>query len=357
MEALRRVLIIILVPLGFWFVGSVLLDDGAFTAPRLAGTPLVAQEGTPPSVLLLTTHRETLALLPSLLDSGPRDRVHVDLWAFSAMDFTPLWVRRVGSAAFDPGGVDAAITGARDGTIWLTAAGRIHAFALGNGAPLHSASPEPAGLRQPMELVRDGDHLLRVRGALIGASWVGFVREEEIPTLTRDPGMRLDPTKQYQLWIAKVSEQQDPLFPRTIREYRDFRAGAFLLTYTHSGLLTEAVEGRREPIFLGSPIQLAVLHDVSQDGLTRRGLLCMRLSGNSCWHANLGLTQVLGVATLRGATPAAGALFLHGLVQRPEERPDEAAQAVIRVAFSNGRMRVINVGDIDPRALKAELTK
>lgn len=359
MKFVRWTLLIVL-GLGLFIAWST--DEGTFTAPRLAGPPLLVAESDAAQLLLLTTHLEISAILPNVLSAQPREQTHIDLWAFSTTDFTPLWVRRVATVPYHARLRDPLLTGAQDGTIWLTAADRTHAFALADGTP-RPITPEPpaAGMRRPMALryMHEGDSSFRTRGIVIDGAWFGMARPEDAALLPRDPTRVVDARGDYRFWTARVIETQDTFFRRVTREYRDFAPAARSQPYEYraAGLLTRGAAGGSPPIILADPRRFLILYDLLDNDLMRRGLACLNPDGSVCWNAKLGITQIQAVAPLLSGPPAQQALIIAGVVKRPSDSESDAAQAILRVAMADGTLRVINVGDIDPRALKRGLAQ
>ena len=342
-------------------------DEDTFTAPRLAGPPLLAPpllatNADAPQLLLLTTHLEIAAILPNVMSDMPRERTHIDLWAFSAVAFSPLWVRRVATVPYHARLPDPKLTGMLDGAIWLTAAGRTHAFALADGAP-RPIAPEPpaATMRKPMAQrnVYEGDSSFRTRGTVIDGAWFGMARPADAPLLPRDPSRGLDSRGDYRFWTARVIETQDTFFRRVIRDFRDFAPAARSQPYEYraAGLLTQGAAGETPPMILADPRRFLILYDLLDNDLMRRGLACLTPDGSVYWNVKLGITQIQAVAPLLSGPPAQQALIIAGVVKRPSDSDSDAAQAILRVAMADGALRVINVGDIDPRALKRGLAQ
>jgi hypothetical protein len=355
MSRLRLGLAVIVLPLAIALGVAWLLDRDEFSPPRLAGAPLLVAENDPPLVLVLTSHLEETAFVPSLFQAGPRQQVHMDLWAFAARDMAPVWVRRVQSVPYHSRFQDPKILGSKDGTVWVTAPA-IAAFAVADGSPRSPDGPAQGAveLRRPPERRFSADSFLRARGVVVDGMWYGLARPHEAASLARDPGRAIE-RLEYRLFSARVTERMDSFFRRPIREYDDFVPAPHGASFHHGGLITVDVGGRRHPVVLSDPTRLLVLHDVTADGVVRRVLSCVHTDGRVCWRAPLGLSDVQAVELLAGARPGEQALIVTGQVRLAGQTEHEAAEAVLRVSLTDGTLRVLNVGAIEPAALKAGL--
>jgi len=348
------ILSVLLMPLAAALGVMWALDEDVFSDLRLSGPPLVVADGEQPAVLFLTLHQETSAWLPSLISSAPRRQEHVDLWARSARDLTPLWVRRVASAPRETGLRGAAITGATAQDVRVEVNGARSAFALGDGARLPATTGE-ATIR-PMHVDDGGTDAFRMRGAIVGSDWYGMVQPEEAASLAKEmaePDYRR--AAEYRLWTARVSERHNFVFNTVERRYMDLRQSPSSPAFQRGGMLAQDVGDKREPVTLHEPTRLVVLHDRDDGGETWRYLTCLRIEGSVCWDVRLGLTRVLAVASVFDGRPDDQTLIVLGDRLRPGEAAGQATQMLVSVGTREGTLSTLVIGGLDLHALKMKL--
>lgn len=358
MSKWRVLVLIVMAPLVVALAAAWIFDDDEFSPPRLAGPPLVlAAEGR---VLLLTTHREETAFLANLLSGAPREKTHVDLWAFSSADLSPVWVRRVASRPYHARDAEPRLLGADGDSAWVIAGGVTQAVVLADGVAREARSAPPAAnLRAPMVArhAYQGDRYGRARGVEMGAAWHGVARAEEVSGLARDPFRVPDGFGRYRLYGARVEDRFDTVFRRQIKDYRDFAPAAAGREYLNAGLLVHGGTGRSEVVVARAPTRLFVLHELREGALMMRGLANVLVDGTPRWDVGLGVTAVLGVAPLLEGPDSGQALILFGILRQANEGDSDVAEAILRVGLADGARRVVNVGEIDGRALKRELAR
>ena len=128
-------LFVLLLPAVITGIIMLMAEENEFSPARMVEAPVLTEQGPQPAVLVLTEHVEKQPIYYSIRNQGmPEWRTfrHLDLWAFSAADFSPLWVQRLDSGK---GGVLPrllGIIGVEDGTIWVMGE-QLHAVALADG--------------------------------------------------------------------------------------------------------------------------------------------------------------------------------------------------------------------------------
>ena len=348
------ILTVLLMPLAAALGVLWALDEDVFIGLRLSGPPLVVAEGEQPAVLFLTVHRETSAWLPSLISSVPRRQVHVDLWARSARDLAPLWVRRVASTPDEKGVPAAEIRGATSRDVRVEVAGTQSAFALGNGARLPAVTGDVT--IRPMRVDSDGTTPFRMRGAIVSGVWFGLVQPEEAAGLAKEmvePDYRR--AAEYRLWTARVSERHNFVFNTVERRYMDLRQTPSGPAFQRGGLLSREAGDKRQPVVLDDPTRLVVLHDREDAGETWRYLTCLRIEGGVCWDVRLGMTRLLAVASVFDGQPDDQTLIVLGDRRRPDEPADKATQMLVSVGTREGTVSTLVIGALDLHALKSKL--
>jgi len=132
---MRTRLILLVIAISVFIVGGFefLTERASFSAARMLGAPVLATEGPRPVLLVMTEHVESRRVWDFSQDFWITKQFrHLDLLAFGADDFTPLWVRRLETIA---GGISAPapdLFGIEEGTVWALGT-RLHAIALADG--------------------------------------------------------------------------------------------------------------------------------------------------------------------------------------------------------------------------------
>jgi hypothetical protein len=289
------VAVFVLVAVGYEF----LTERASFSTARLLGAPVIATAGPRPVVVIMTEHVESRRIWDFSQDFWITKQFrHLDLLAFGADDFVPLWTRRLETIA---GGISAPapdLFGIEDGTVWALGT-RLHAIALADGrlvgteAEITARSTALAGkfprdrrfFRLDAGLVAtvsdgtrwridpktlearpdSGDAMagtslsrpmprnrtfpgLKARSLEIGGNWYGLIAAEELPGIEasmRTTGLRQGEVREpdyniprrYRLYSARVNRIVHPTFQTTHRILNDIAPAPASPEFLLGGLL------------------------------------------------------------------------------------------------------------------------
>ena len=378
MTRLRLFLLIFVVSASVILGIVVASEEHEFSTARMHELPVLTEQGEQPAILVLTSHWERVPLFQAVRSLSARrwnTWRHVDLWAFSATDFSPLWVQRLESIADGQNWSGQGIIGVENGTIW-TLGEQLQAVALADGRMLSSgaqiaASNPPLAGKFPRQreffsfvsglsvVAADGtrwridpqnfhaqpatdakpsaalswpmpknNHYygFKARSLQINDRWYGMVNPNEGPRIEqamRERGFlrgeiaEPDYNKglRYRLYTAQASEARDSFFNTVHRILNDIAPVPASPGFLLGGLLAApSAAGHDRVVGIANPYRLLVLHQDRLDAAARQILTCIGLDGKPCWEAKLGLSTTSRIALQTRGKPEDWAVLFVGAI-------------------------------------------